>query len=224
MYDRVVRDMNNRKDKSLFIPILILMIVLVASVLYLCKPKSRLTPQDITSFDDCARAGYPIMESYPERCRTPDGRSFTKQLPLTNDLQRENMEEIGLSFEHPKDLVYRKEIADDNGRIRTAGFFLTKGADDKPEYQLYGLYIQFQDATEQDLELAKREMDPATIKEASIDGYKGVEGLILGPKTRWITVILKGNKLFTVSTSPPTQDNKDLTDKMLSTFKFQSLT
>ncbi len=30
----------------------------------------------ITNFDECAAAGYPIMESYPERCRTADGRTF----------------------------------------------------------------------------------------------------------------------------------------------------
>jgi hypothetical protein len=30
------------------------------------------------SFEDCA-AKYPVMESYPEQCRTPDGRIFTKQ-------------------------------------------------------------------------------------------------------------------------------------------------
>lgn len=28
-------------------------------------------------------------------------------------------------------------------------------------------------------------MDTLSIKEASIDGYKGIEGLILGPKTRY---------------------------------------
>ncbi len=31
----------------------------------------------ITSYEECANAGYPIMESYPPRCATPDGRSFT---------------------------------------------------------------------------------------------------------------------------------------------------
>jgi hypothetical protein len=34
--------------------------------------------QSITDFDSCALL-YPVMESYPERCLTPDGRSFTKQ-------------------------------------------------------------------------------------------------------------------------------------------------
>lgn len=31
---------------------------------------------DINSFDECAAAGYPIMESYPRQCRTPGGRTF----------------------------------------------------------------------------------------------------------------------------------------------------
>ena len=32
----------------------------------------------INSFASCAEE-YPVMDSYPERCRTPDGRIFTKQ-------------------------------------------------------------------------------------------------------------------------------------------------
>ena len=39
-------------------------------------------PDDgIDSFEDCAAAGYPIAESYPEQCFTPDGRSFTRPIP-----------------------------------------------------------------------------------------------------------------------------------------------
>ena len=85
---------------------------------------------------------------------------------------------------------------------------------------MFGLYQQFRDATEQDLELSKREMDPNTIKEVTIDGYKGIEGLILGPKTRYITIILKGSKLFSVSTMPPTQENKAVTESILPTLNF----
>lgn len=35
---------------------------------------------EINSFDDCANAGYPILESYPRQCKTPDGRTFTEKL------------------------------------------------------------------------------------------------------------------------------------------------
>ncbi|MDP2637561.1 MAG: hypothetical protein Q8P26_00675 [Candidatus Levybacteria bacterium] len=135
--------------------------------------------------------------------------------------QEQTVDEIGLSFKYPKDLVFRKEIADDGGTIRTVGFFLTKGPESNPEYQLYGLFQQFKDATEQDLELSKTEMDPDTIKDATIDGYSGMEGLILGEKTRYITIVLKDGKNFSVSTTPPTSENKELTDKIIKTFDFQ---
>jgi len=34
----------------------------------------------VNSFDECEAAGYPVMESYPERCRTPDGRTFVRRI------------------------------------------------------------------------------------------------------------------------------------------------
>ena len=40
-----------------------------------------LSEAPITSFEDCAAAGYPVMESYPEQCRTPDGILFVRELP-----------------------------------------------------------------------------------------------------------------------------------------------
>lgn len=135
--------------------------------------------------------------------------------------QEETVSEIGLTLKHPQDLVFRKEIADDNGRIRTVGFFLTKGSENNPEYQMYGLYQQLMDGTQQDLELAKREMDATTIKEASIAGYSGIEGLIVGPKTRFITTVIKDGKLFSVSTIAPTEENKTLTTQIMESFSFR---
>jgi len=35
----------------------------------------------ISNFEDCVNAGYPIMESYPRQCKTPDGRTFTEIIP-----------------------------------------------------------------------------------------------------------------------------------------------
>lgn len=208
------------KNKVFVISAIGLSIILLVVVLIFWKSQNNSNNQAINSFEECAKAGYPIMESYPEQCRTPDGKTFTRQISSQPDLQEETVEEIGLSFQHPKDLVFRKEIADDGGKIRTVGFFLTKGLENNPEYQMYGLYQQFKDATEQDLELSKKEMDPNSIKEVSIDGYKGIEGLILGPKTRYITIVLKDKKLFSISTLPPTQKNKTLTETILPTFKF----
>lgn len=36
--------------------------------------------KNIQSFADCVAAGYPVMESYPRQCRTPDGRNFVEQI------------------------------------------------------------------------------------------------------------------------------------------------
>ncbi len=38
----------------------------------------------ISSFDECKQAGYPIMESYPEQCATPDGRSFFNEAAVSD--------------------------------------------------------------------------------------------------------------------------------------------
>ncbi|NTU72738.1 hypothetical protein HGB07_01010 [Candidatus Roizmanbacteria bacterium] len=200
--------------------ITVFVILLIASVVVWNYQKASKI-QSIDTFEECAQAGYPIMESYPEQCRAPDGRNFTKQISASSDLRPETIDEIGLSFQHPKDFVFRKEITDSAGSIRTAGFFLTKGSENNPEYQMYGLYEQYKDATEQDLERAKTEMDPASIKEATIDGYKGIEGLIVGPKTRYVTIVLKGKALFSISTLPPTPANKSITDQILPTLNFK---
>ena len=38
------------------------------------------TKKNINTFEECAAAGYPVQESYPERCSLPGGRSFTKDI------------------------------------------------------------------------------------------------------------------------------------------------
>jgi hypothetical protein len=57
----------------------IIAIVVLAGVAVLVNRRGSQTAS-INSFEECAAAGYPIMESYPEQCRTPDGRVFVKQI------------------------------------------------------------------------------------------------------------------------------------------------
>lgn len=35
---------------------------------------------NVTSFEECVQAGYPVMESFPRQCKTPDGRNFVEQI------------------------------------------------------------------------------------------------------------------------------------------------
>lgn len=66
-------------------------------------------------------------------------------------------------------------------------------------------------------------MDAASVKEASIDGYSGIEGVANAndPKKHYLTVVLKDGRLFSVSTYPPQPENKELTDQIIQTFNFQ---
>ncbi len=53
-------------------------------------PPSQVTPQEgvstISAFEDCAGAGYPVMESYPATCSTPDGKRFVQKVSTTPSL------------------------------------------------------------------------------------------------------------------------------------------
>ncbi|OQA93094.1 MAG: hypothetical protein BWY24_00735 [Microgenomates group bacterium ADurb.Bin219] len=206
-----------RRNRQLIAVFLAMLVVGV--LIWYFKGKSN-NLQAINSFEECAAAGYPVIESYPERCNTPDGRSFTRQISQTEGWQEQTIDEIGLTLKYPQNLTFRKEIADDNGRIRTLGFYI-ENKDDSNPYMLYGLYQMDKNATLADLDKNKIGMDTSSIKDTSIDGYNGFYGLVLGEKTRYMAIVLKGDKLFSVSTIPPTQENKDLTDQILATFDFQ---
>ena len=45
------------------------------------KPVENQEPLSVLSFEDCVAAGYPVMESYPRQCKTPDGRTYAEELP-----------------------------------------------------------------------------------------------------------------------------------------------
>lgn len=130
---------------------------------------------------------------------------------------------LSLSMETPSDTTFRKEIADDAGRIRVASFYVERGSKDNPTYQLYALYQPLETVTSKELNKIKTGMDPKSVKEVIVGGIKGIEGLvnISGSKAHYTTAIIKDGKLFTVSTYPPTIENKALTDQILATFKFE---
>jgi len=198
---------------------LVIIAMIVVGVLIWNRKKQSQVLANINSFEECAAAGFPIMESYPEQCKTPDNRTFTRQISVTENWQKQTIEEIGLTLRYPTNLTYRQEIADNAGTIRAVGFYLENNDPDNP-YTLYGLYQADRPATMDDLEKSKTEMHTATIKPVEIVGFSGIEGLIEGEKARYITTLLIGDNLFSVSTIPPTQENKSLTDNILATFAF----
>jgi hypothetical protein len=65
------------KSKRLLYGILVIML-LIGGVACLTTSGRPTITQEMNSFDDCAKAGYPILESHPRQCRTPDGRVFVE--------------------------------------------------------------------------------------------------------------------------------------------------
>lgn len=70
----------NKKESELassLTPFVIIGVIILAIIgLYLWQ--NRQERNSINSFEDCAAAGNPIMESYPEQCAA-NGKTFMKQ-------------------------------------------------------------------------------------------------------------------------------------------------
>ena len=135
---------------------------------------------------------------------------------IVDELKAQTMEEIGVSFKYPKDLMFRKEIADDGTRIRVASFYL-----EKEGYTLYVVYEASNEVDQTKLEQMKIGMDKTTIKEVNVGGLAGIEGLATGPKTKYLTAVIKNNRLLTFSTFAPTPENKEITEKILDSIRFE---
>lgn len=52
---------------------------------YYIQQEEILPEEDIKNFEECERAGYPVLETYPRQCKTPDGRTFTEKIEKITD-------------------------------------------------------------------------------------------------------------------------------------------
>lgn len=71
-----------------FIVALIIIILGVAGTYLLVKrPAFIFGPtKTISNFDECTAAGYPVLETYPRQCKTPDGKTFVED--IGNELEK----------------------------------------------------------------------------------------------------------------------------------------
>ena len=69
------------KNKRKFIALALILIVLLIITVYYAPSLSYINGGLTTkNFEECVAAGYPVMESYPRQCRTPDGKVFVEQI------------------------------------------------------------------------------------------------------------------------------------------------
>lgn len=67
-----------------FTKVLLLLIVLLGLLFFLSNQQQKNFVSKITTFKDCKEAGFPILESFPERCLTPDGRTLENEEVVSN--------------------------------------------------------------------------------------------------------------------------------------------
>lgn len=65
-------DYSFSKREVVLVLILVLLIILAGVYAFYIDQKEKNNAASITNFDECAAAGNPIMESYPERCIAND--------------------------------------------------------------------------------------------------------------------------------------------------------
>lgn len=72
-------------------------ILVVSSVLILAACQTSVSNLNVSSFEECVAAGNPVMESFPEKCKTPDGRQFIREIqePTTRQLSEDCAAENG---------------------------------------------------------------------------------------------------------------------------------
>lgn len=66
----------------------------------------------------------------------------------------------------------------------------------------------------------KNEMNTNTANEITVAGLPAIQGQIKGERQRWVTYIIKDGYLLKLYTSEPTEENRLITEQILSTFKF----
>jgi eight-cysteine-cluster-containing protein len=68
------------KSNLFFLVVVISGIVLLASVVLLIGLLAFNSSKEIKNFEECEAAGYPILESYPRQCKTPEGKTFVEDI------------------------------------------------------------------------------------------------------------------------------------------------
>lgn len=87
--------------------------LLVNGPIFIFEPKEK----NVNSFKECAAAGYPILESYPSRCKTPEGKTFVED--IGNESEKQNL--IRIYQPRPNELIKSPVLI--KGEARGTWFF-----------------------------------------------------------------------------------------------------
>ncbi len=103
---------------KIIVGILIFFIILVCGALYFYFQEKKAIA-NITSFEECRENGFPVQESYPARCMTPDGRSFVEQIVVSGQDSHANL--IRVDYPKPGEQIRSPMVV--KGQARGYWFF-----------------------------------------------------------------------------------------------------
>ena len=66
--------------------------------------------EPVATFKECAVKGYPVLESYPRQCKTPDGKTFTEKIEKEAEENSIKEDSEGLSWKEQQE-IYRELTA-----------------------------------------------------------------------------------------------------------------
>lgn len=70
------------QKKTIIIAVISAVIIFIGIVLWygMYVPNNK----TITNYEECAAAGHPILDSYPEQCRAPGGKTYKHEIPSSD--------------------------------------------------------------------------------------------------------------------------------------------
>ncbi len=107
-----------KKSNFYIMPLAILgILLLLAGVLFLYK---YMSVKSVSNFAECVNQGYTVLETYPEQCRTPDGKVFT-QVIEEEDFNEPLSDEVTIHNPQPDQFVSSPLLV--NGYVPGPWFF-----------------------------------------------------------------------------------------------------
>lgn len=155
---------------------------------------------------------------------SPSAAMENREVTPDPDWKTHQVADLDLTFSAPPEMRVTSETqkVEETGQPYLTTMFVERGtANNADYYQLYGIIQWDSQFSADSLNEYKEVLEPSSIREVTVSGYKALEGQIIGQRNRFVTYILTDKGILTLFTAQPTAENKSLTDQIMGTFMFK---
>lgn len=168
----------------------VIILIIAGAVVFWSYKGGRGSGAGVTNFDECAARGYPVLESYPRQCKTPDGRTFTEDIgsstTLTTGNELEKADVIRVAKPRPNESVkspliiegeargpwffeatFPIKLIDENGNILARHYAQAKGEWMTDDFVPFGAELNFAVPNDQKATLVLEKDNPSGLPEHS---------------------------------------------------------